>query len=78
MGEAARRAVNHLMLTPEPTDEQIDTVIAAVEAAGGLDYARARAARLAEQAEAELECLPASTAREVLRASISYVLDRRR
>jgi octaprenyl-diphosphate synthase len=78
MGEAARRAVNHLMLTAEPTDAQIDTVIAAVEEAGGLEYARARAARLAEQAEAELERLPASPARELLRASITYVLDRRR
>ncbi|HEU4698142.1 MAG TPA: polyprenyl synthetase family protein [Gemmatimonadales bacterium] len=78
MGDAARRAVNHLMLTAEPTDAQIEGVIAAVEEAGGLAYARERAARLAEQAEAELEHLPPSPAREHLRASITYVLERRR
>jgi geranylgeranyl pyrophosphate synthase len=49
-----------------------------VAEAGGLDYARARAVRLAEQADGELDRLAASPARDALRASITYVVDRRR
>ena len=52
--------------------------IALVAEAGGLDYARARAHRLAEQADQMLDALPASGARDTLRDSITYVLDRRR
>jgi geranylgeranyl pyrophosphate synthase len=49
-----------------------------VAEAGGLDYARERALRLAEQADAELDRLSPSPARDALRASIAYVVDRRR
>lgn len=78
MHEAERRAVSRLMHTPEPTDEQIAEVVAAVARAGGLAYARDRAARLAQSAEAELDALPPSPAREALRMSITFVLERRR
>jgi len=78
MGPAERREVEALMAAPEPDDGQIQAVIAAVAESGGLEYARERALRLAQQADAELEELPASPAREALRASISYVVDRRR
>jgi octaprenyl-diphosphate synthase len=78
MDEAERRAVTRLLHAPEPSDGQIAEVIAAVSRAGGLEYARERALRLAQVAEAELELLPASAAREALRASITYVIDRRR
>jgi len=78
MGLAERREVERLMQTAEPGDPQIQGVVAAVAEAGGLDYARDRALRLAEQADAELDELPPSTAREALRASITYVVDRRR
>jgi octaprenyl-diphosphate synthase len=74
----ARREVAGLMATAEPTDQQIARVIALVAETGGLEYARGRAQRLAEQAERELDALPPSPAREVLRDSITYVLDRRR
>jgi octaprenyl-diphosphate synthase len=77
-GSEARREVATLMATPEPTDVQIARVIGLVAEAGGLEYARARAQRMAEQAERELDALPVSPAREVLRDSITYVLDRRR
>jgi octaprenyl-diphosphate synthase len=73
-----RRLVTRLMETPEPSDEQIGRIIEAVRVAGGFDYARARALRLAEQADAELDALTPSPAREALRASITYVVDRRR
>ncbi len=73
-----RREVTALMATAEPTDRQIGRVIGLVGDAGGLDYARERANRLAEQADRELDDLPSSHARETLRDSITYVLDRRR
>src|SRR5215207_5618509 len=78
MGEPERRAVSHLLHSPEPGDALIAEVIQAVSHAGGLEYARDRALRLAQQADAELDLLQASAAREALRASITYVLDRRR
>jgi geranylgeranyl pyrophosphate synthase len=49
-----------------------------VTRAGGLEYARERALRLAQLAEGELDLVPPSAAREALRASITYVIDRRR
>ena len=58
-------------------DALIAEVIQAVSRAGGLDYARERALQLAQQADTELDLLPPSAAREALRASITYVIDRR-
>ena len=78
MGEQERREVTRLLQTPEPSDDQIAGAIAAVGASGGLEYARERAQHLAEQADGELDALAPSAARDGLRASISYVLDRRR
>ena len=78
MGPAERAEVEALMRTPEPSDAQIQTVIAAVGEAGGLEYARERALRLANQADAELDALAPSPARDALRASIAYVVERRR
>jgi octaprenyl-diphosphate synthase len=78
MGAAERSEVEALMRTAEPSDGQIQSVIAAVGEAGGLDYARERAQRLANQADAELDALTPSPARDSLRASIAYVVDRRR
>ena len=78
MGDAGRREVSRLLHTPEPTDAQIAEVIMAVSQAGGLEYSRERALRLAQLAEGELELLAPSSAREALRASITYVVDRRR
>ena len=78
MHATRRRQVDALMDTPEPEDAQIAEVIAAVGEAGGLDYARERALRLAQQADGELDRLPASPGRDALRGSITYVVDRRR
>ena len=70
--------VQRLMETPAPGDDLIAEVVSDVAATGGLAYARERAQRFAALAEAELEALPDSPARETLRSSLSYVLDRRR
>jgi octaprenyl-diphosphate synthase len=78
MESAERRGVSLLLHTPEPSDSQIVEVILAVSQAGGLEYARERALRLAQQAEGELDLLQPSAARDALRASITYVIDRRR
>lgn len=78
MTPTQRAAVARLLATPEPSDEQIAEVIAAVTEGEGLDYARQRAQALALRAERELEVLPPSPARETLRASLTYVLERRR
>ena len=77
MGEGERRAVSRLLHSPEPGDILIAEVIQAVSRAGGLDYARERALQLAQQADTELDLLQPSAAREALRASITYVIDRR-
>ncbi len=77
MDRAGRRQVEALMDTAEPNDGQIAEIVGAVAEAGGLDYARERALRLAEQADGELDALPSSPARDALRAAITYVVDRR-
>lgn len=75
---AERQQVERLMADDAPQEGEIGAVIAAVTAAGGLDYARERAQQLVLEAEAELDVLPATPAREMLRACLAYVLDRRR
>ena len=72
-----RRLVAELIATPEPGDALVADVIRCVTAAGGLDYARRRALELAQQAEAELDILPLSAARDALRDSIAYAVERR-
>ena len=73
----ARKEVAVLMATPEPDDRQVAAVIAMVTENGGLEYARGRAQSLAEQAETALDALDPTPARERLRESILYVMERR-
>ena len=77
MPESGRREVSHLMATETPDDAQIARVIALVTDAGGLEYARTRAQAWAQRAEAELDHLAPSPARDALHASVAYVLERR-
>lgn len=77
LAPAQRRQVTALMDTETPGDAQIAEVIEAVTEAGGLEYARERAQALSVSAEQALDALTPSPAREALRASIPYVLDRR-
>ncbi len=72
-----RRVVGRLMDTAEPSDELVAEVIRMVEGAGGLETARQRALDLAQQAEAELDVLPPSAARDALQSSIAYAVERR-
>ena len=77
MPAAGRRVVADLMQSAEPSDDLVAEVIRLVEGAGGLETARQRALELAQQAEAELEELPPSPARDALQGSIAYAVERR-
>ena len=78
MSAEERSRVESLMATSEPTGAQLAAVVSAVAERGGLLYARERAQQHCAQAEAALDELPPSPARETLRASLTYVLERRR
>jgi octaprenyl-diphosphate synthase len=78
LSAAGRGEVEALMATPEPADDQVARVIQAVAAAGGLEAARQGAVEQAERAEAAIETLPESRARDALRDSILYAVERRR
>ena len=73
-----RRLFERLMANPEPDDADISHAMKIVEERGGVPAAHERALELAHRAEAELEALPRSAAREALRASITYCVERSR
>jgi octaprenyl-diphosphate synthase len=73
-----RQRLDALMANPEPSDREIADVVSAVAAHGGLHAARERAQRHCAQADDDLAALPEGPARETLRASLTYVLERRR
>ena len=77
MSPAERRVVGDLMAEPAPGDGLVTEVVRLVAARGGLEYARRRALELAQQAEAELDILAPSAARDALRDSIAYAVERR-
>jgi octaprenyl-diphosphate synthase len=74
---AERRQVQQLMADSAPSDDLIHAVIAAVASRGGVAAAQERALKLAQRAEAELDRLPESAAREALRDCLSYAVERR-
>ena len=69
--------MSRLLQTTGSQRSQIAEVIMTVSRAGGLEYARERALRLARSPR-RARLVPPSAAREALRASITYVIDRRR
>ena len=77
LGVADREVVQRLMESPSPTDDQIQDVIRIVESHGGIEAARDQATGFARVAEEELERVPPSRARDALRDSIAYVVERR-
>jgi octaprenyl-diphosphate synthase len=74
---ASRKHVEELFATENPEDRLIGDVVAIVTEAGGIDRARQRGERFAQEAEDALESLPDSTVRSALTDAISYVMDRR-
>src|SRR5688572_16824132 len=77
LSRAARERVNALFATEAPSNEQVAEVVAIVAEAGGLEYARARGALFAEEANASLASLPESPVRAALADAIVYVMERR-
>ena len=77
LSAAGRRAVDSLFATEEPTDAQIEEVMASVTEAGGIELARLRGEQYALEADAALRGLPESPARAALADAILYVMDRR-
>jgi len=78
LAAADRREVEVLFAEQEPGDERVARVIALVDRAGGLAYARDRAVEWASRAEEALEELPPSQARDTLRDAVVYSMERRR
>jgi geranylgeranyl pyrophosphate synthase len=78
MSPIQRDQVEALMDNPQPSQAEISRVVDAVTERGGLGYARERAHTFCERADAALDAIRPSPARETLRASLTYVLERRR
>jgi octaprenyl-diphosphate synthase len=77
LSPASRRRVEELFATEDPDERLISDIVAIVADAGGIDRARMRGERLAQEAEDALEPLPDSPVRSALTDAISYVMDRR-
>ena len=78
MASASGPGSSELLHTAEPTDDADRGGDRRPWRSRRARYARERALRLAQQADGELDALPPSPARDALRASITYVMDRRR
>ena len=76
MSPAGRHTVDRLFAASEPDEELIASVIAIVEECGGLEYARRRGERFADEAADALSDLPESRATVALRDAIAYVMER--
>jgi octaprenyl-diphosphate synthase len=77
LSPASRVRVEELFATENPDDQLIADVVGIVADAGGIDRARQRGERFAQEAEEALASLPDSPVRSALTDAISYVMDRR-
>ncbi len=77
MDAGERRLVQQLMGDAAPSDDVIHAVIGAVASRGGVAAAQERALKLSQRAEAELDQLPETAAREALRDCLTYAIERR-
>ncbi|MBI1809537.1 MAG: octaprenyl-diphosphate synthase, partial [Gemmatimonadetes bacterium] len=77
MSAGQRSRVEALFANPTPDDQEIAEVVAVVADCGGLEFARRRGEEYAVRAEAALDGIPDSEARQSLADAINYVLDRR-
>jgi octaprenyl-diphosphate synthase len=76
MPAADRGVVERLFAEAEPDDGLIAHVIGIVDECGGLEYARRRGERFADEAAEALLDLPESRATAALRDAIAYVMER--
>jgi octaprenyl-diphosphate synthase len=78
LGRKQRLAVNALFAAAEPDDELILPVLDAIEDAGGIEFARAKAREFADRAVCEIEDLPESAAATALSDAVTYTIERRK
>jgi octaprenyl-diphosphate synthase len=76
MKPADRVVVERLFADSEPDEELIASVIGIVDERGGLEYARQRGERFADEAAEALSNVPESRATAALRDAIVYVMER--
>jgi octaprenyl-diphosphate synthase len=74
---AARSRVDAFFAAREPDEALVAELVAIVAEAGGLEYAKQRGERFAQEAEEALSELPDSPARAALTEAIVYVMQRR-
>lgn len=77
LSRAARARVDALFADETPSDALVAEVVGIVSEAGGLEYARARGALFADEANECLARLPESAVRASLADAIVYVMERR-
>lgn len=77
MSSSARERVELLFQTAEPSEAQIAEVVGIVAEYGGIEYARQKGERFAQEAEEALRGIPESAVRRALSEAITYVMDRR-
>jgi octaprenyl-diphosphate synthase len=76
--EVEEQEIRTFFTRVDPTDEEIEQIIAIVRARGGLEYARERADHYAQMALEALSGLPDGAARDALGEAVSYAVDRSR
>lgn len=76
--EAEEQEIRTFFTRVDPTDEEIEQIIAIVSARGGLAYARERADYYAGMAIDAIDNLPEGAALNALRDAVFYAVDRRR
>lgn len=76
MSPNQRSTVETLFANPEPSDDQVDTVIDLVDRSGGIAAARSEAQRVADGARGLLGRLPEGPARDALYLAVDYVVNR--
>ena len=77
MTRAQRARVEALFAEPVPGDAAIAEVVGIVGECGGLEYARQKGERFAQEAEEALSDLPVTDVRQSLFDALGYVMDRR-
>ena len=77
MSSPQRALVEDLFQNPTPDDSEIAGVVAIVTNCGGIEYARRQGQEFADAAEAALDPIPGSVARDALSGALTYVIDRR-
>ena len=79
MSPSGRARIRRFFTGLDPSDEEIEEIVALVRKAGGLEYARAKAVEFAAEAESALDKIPAEgKAMVALRESICYAIQRTR